>query len=194
MINKYDELERLNDLLKKGILSEDEYNKGKNKLLNSPQNFISRDKFFGLNENTYNMCIHLSLLLGIVHPILGIVLPIVLWIINKDNYVSVNNNGKVVINWVLSLSIYIVCLFIFSIPFCIIGGLSMNFHFNYHNLGLNNLMSNIPDIFSFMFLSAAVSFILVVLNIVFIIVGGINASNGIIKNYPLTIKFLKLQN
>jgi uncharacterized Tic20 family protein len=57
----------------------------------------------GMNPNTFCMLMHLSQLLG---PIFGMAVPIVLWAIGKDKSAQVDQQGKFVVNWIISLYIY----------------------------------------------------------------------------------------
>ena len=54
------------------------------------------------------MFIHLSLLAGFVIPFAGIVLPIVLWQIKKDEDPSIDVHGRIAINGMISFLIYLV--------------------------------------------------------------------------------------
>jgi hypothetical protein len=115
---KYDNLEQLNKLRKEGAITEEEYQKEKKKILNKTS---SNNDLFGLEENIYCMLIHLSQLCGFVVPYAGMVVPIVLWLVNKDKNKAVDTHGKVVLNWIISLVIYsvisgILCFIIIGIP------------------------------------------------------------------------------
>lgn len=65
---------------------------------------------WGMEENTFAMLMHLSQLSGFVVPGAGLVLPIVMWVTNKDQSEVVDRHGKVILNWMISFLIYsIVC-------------------------------------------------------------------------------------
>lgn len=140
---KYDELEKLNALREKGILSEEEYQKEKEKILSGQQSFSSANgDLMGMQENTYCMVLHLSQFLGFIIPLLGLIAPIVLWLINKEKNRNIDRHGRVVLNWMLSCLIYaIICyilvfvwigmlllpaLMIVSIVFIILGAIRAN--------------------------------------------------------------------
>lgn len=75
---------------------------------------------WGMRSNTFNMLMHLSQLLNFL-PSVGIIIPIVMWALNKDGNPTVDAHGKVIINWMLSLLVYgIVC---FLLTFVLIGAL-----------------------------------------------------------------------
>ncbi|MDR1480325.1 MAG: DUF4870 domain-containing protein [Planctomycetaceae bacterium] len=86
------------------------------------------------------MLIHLSQLLSFSG--LGVIVPIVLWAIQKDNEPLVDRHGKIVLNWMISMIIYLavsavlivilvgfvalVILGVLAIVFPIIGGVKAN--------------------------------------------------------------------
>lgn len=177
MKRNLEDLEKLDELLKKGIITEDEFNKEKDKILNSPKNQFS-DNLFGLNENTYCFLIHISVLLGFIHVILGLITPIILWTLNREKYQSVNLHGKNVLNWILSFVTYLLICFIIVFPLNSLMHSSLNFSYNF---------SSPISLFSG-FLPIT---ILMILNIIFIVIGGLKASSGKLWKYPLSIKFLK---
>lgn len=177
MKRNLEDLEKLDDLLKKGIISEDEFKKEKDKILNSPNKFIS-DNLFGLNENTYCFLIHISVLLGFIHAVLGLITPIILWTLNKEKNQNVNQHGKNVLNWILSFAVYLSICLIIIFPLNRLLHLSLNFSFNFSSP--MSLFSGFVPIT-----------ILMILNIIFIIIGAFKASSGKIWRYPLSIRFLK---
>ncbi len=67
-----------------------------------PPKFISGNK----RANQWAMFVHFSLFAGIFVPFAGLVLPIVLWQIKKNEYPFVDVHGKIVVNWLISLLIY----------------------------------------------------------------------------------------
>ncbi len=75
---------------------------------------------WGMRSNTFNLLMHLSQLLNFI-PSAGIIVPIVMWALNKDNSPAVDAHGKVIINWILSLLVYGVICFILT--FVLIGAL-----------------------------------------------------------------------
>jgi len=174
MSSKFESLEKLYELRKNGVLTEEEFIKEKDILLNKQNSALKTGNLLGLQENTYCMLMHVSLLLAIVHPFIGIVVPVVGWALNKDAYPSVDNNGRVIINWVISMCIYSLILFSISFPL----GFSMAFNFG-------NPLS--------MFSAFIPLIILGVLNIIFIIRGALKANDGKVANYPLSFRFVKLK-
>lgn len=70
-------------------------------------------------DKQYAMFIHLSQFAGLLIPLLGWVLPLILWQTKKDTSEFIDANGKIVMNWIISSLIYgIIC---FLLLFIIIG-------------------------------------------------------------------------
>ena len=112
-----------------------------------------------LTLNQWAMFLHLSQLLSLILPGLGIAAPILIWQIQKTQFPELDRHGKMVTNWLISLLIYVVAAFVASLATCGIG---------------------------------AVLFVPIALvGIVFPIIGGIKANNGLFWSYPLTIPFIK---
>lgn len=93
------------------------------------------------SANQWAMFLHLSQLLGLVIPIIGLLAPIVMWQMKKDDPV-IDAHGKAIVNWIISAIIYaiifwllmfvligiplIIILGIISVVFPIIGGVKAN--------------------------------------------------------------------
>ena len=91
---------------------------------------------------TWAMSLHFSLLAGFVVPMAGLVTPIIIWQIQKNKLPGIDEHGKVVANWLISLIIYgvvsglltfiligfpmLIVLVVVSIIFPIIGGIKAN--------------------------------------------------------------------
>lgn len=187
MGSNYENLEKLNDLLTRGVITQDEFNIEKDKILNK-QGSQNINKLLGLNENNYCMLIHLSLLLCFIQPLLGLMTPFLLWVFNKDNYTSVDNNGRIVFNWIISLTIYtviftILTILLFILPFTL---------FHTHTFNISFDITAPLSIFGG-FYSIFILVVLMLINVVFVVIGAFKASSGIYWNYPLSIHFLKLR-
>lgn len=88
------------------------------------------------------MFLHLSMLASFLVPFAGLIAPIVLWQVKKDELPEIDVHGKIVVNWILSWMIYtavsllLVCVIIgiplliilgvLGVVFPIIGGLKAN--------------------------------------------------------------------
>ncbi len=106
-------------------------------ILNTQNNPTVSDK-----DKQYAMFIHLSQFAGLLIPLLGWALPLILWQTKKNTSAFIDTNGKIVMNWIISSLIYgIICyLLIFlligfvllpalgicSIIFIIIGSIKAN--------------------------------------------------------------------
>ena len=62
---------------------------------------------WGMEHNQFCTFLHLSQFAGMVVPMAGIVLPIVMWTSFKDQSEAINQIGKNVLNWMISSIIYI---------------------------------------------------------------------------------------
>ena len=99
-------------------------------------------------------------------PFGGIVIPIVMWYVNKDEYVEVDLHGKRIMNWIISSLIYtLIALSIF-------------------------LFSIATESFVFISIGILLLVALVVCSIVFIILGSTRSFKGEIYNYPMSINFI----
>jgi uncharacterized Tic20 family protein len=94
------------------------------------------------DERQMGMFLHLSQLANIVLFPIGIILPIVLWQTQKQKMPALDAHGKMVVNWMISSTIYafvsiVLCLFVIGfllllalavigIVFPIIGGIKAN--------------------------------------------------------------------
>lgn len=94
------------------------------------------------DERQYAMFIHLAQLAGMLVPLLGWILPFILWQTKKNTSAYIDRHGKIVMNWIISSLIYsaislilclifigivlITALWICSLIFIIIGGLKAN--------------------------------------------------------------------
>lgn len=119
-INK---LERLDNLRQSGALSEEEFQEQKRKLLADGDSYIETNaantgsQKFGLSDSNFNVLLHLSQYCNLVVPFLGIVVPIFLWLSNKDNDPIVDQHGKNIINWSISSIIYLFGSFVLCFIF-----------------------------------------------------------------------------
>lgn len=93
-------------------------------------------------QKQWGMFVHLSLLANAVIPPLGLIAPIVLWQMKKDEMPGLDAHGKMVTNWVISSVIYMaVCgilslviigvfglmaVYVMNIVFAVVGGLKAN--------------------------------------------------------------------
>ena len=126
----YDDLKTLDELRRSGAISEEEYQKEKEKFFNRSKNSqtTNSNPLLGMSENSYIALMHLSQFAGIIIPGLGFILPVVLWAMNKDNNTKVNAVGKHIINFMISILIYyavsgVLCCLLIGIPMLIALGI-----------------------------------------------------------------------
>lgn len=179
MENKYENLQKLNDLYKQNAISENEYNIEKGKILS---HLKTEAKSFEGKQNGYSAIMHLTHFADYVLPGTSLIAPIIMWAVKKDESQFVDMNGKIIFNWKLSMLIYsAILLGIFLIG----GGISIfstAYYDNPENLfGLlgTSVFALIPLV------------ILLLLNFIFTIIGAVKAGNGEVWNYPLSIRFFK---
>jgi len=121
------------------------------------EQFESKPRGVDLQPKQWAMFVHFSVLAGFVVPFAGLILPIILWQIKKDEIPEIDVHGKIVVNWLISALIY----------------------------------SAVGLLLTFVLIGKPLLFILGALCVVFPVIGGIKANNGVVWDYPLTIQILK---
>ena len=107
-------LEKLANLRDKGAITEDEFEYEKHKMMdygddNHDGGFSLNDKKFGMDDDSFNMLLHLSQFCSYLIPVFGIAAPLVLWLMNKDNDPIVDEHGRNILNWNLTAYLYLFC-------------------------------------------------------------------------------------
>lgn len=157
-----DQIEKLNDLKQKGLISEEEYQQAKERILGAQSQQAAPPQqphtIMQTNNYDYAMVLHLTQFCSWLFPFLGIIVPLIMWQSKKED-AYVDEQGKVVMNWVFSSIIYvlvgiILCFVLIGIPLLIL---------------------------------------LFICSIVFTIMGAMDANKGVIKNYPMAIKFFDVK-
>lgn len=121
-------------------------------------------------ERTWGMLCHLSALSWMVGVPFGNILgPLIIWLVKKDQYPFVDDQGKESLNFQISIAIYLFTLGILAIPAIIAAAFCFPLFFLLIPLGLALLL----------------------MKLVCVIMGAIAANEGRIYRYPLTIRFLK---
>jgi hypothetical protein len=65
------------------------------------------EKFISKEDQNWAMWLHLSQLAGyMLVPLVGLVVPIVIWSMKRTESPFVDDNGKMVVNWLISAAIY----------------------------------------------------------------------------------------
>lgn len=124
MSDKYEKLENIRKLLDAGTLSEQEFQEEKEKILSLPdEDAVNKDKeHWGLNEDTFCLALHLSQFAGYTIPLAGHILPIVMWITEKDKSQKIDMHGRHIVNWIISSIIYAI---LFSLLIFIVIGIPL---------------------------------------------------------------------
>ncbi|MDD4632951.1 MAG: DUF4870 domain-containing protein [Proteiniphilum sp.] len=125
---KYEDLKILDELREKGSISEEEYQNEKRKILNDEgdtRSNYNKKPLFGLTENSYLMLMHLSQFAGVIIPLAGFIVPILMWIANKETNANVDIHGKNILNFMISFVIYaaVFTITVIGIPLAIVVGI-----------------------------------------------------------------------
>lgn len=161
--DEYEKLKKLEELKTNGTLTEEEFQREKERILNEETRQTkqatdsTKQPLFGLQENAYLMLMHLSQFAGWILPGLGFVLPIAMWLTNKDENENVDKHGKNILNFTLSYFIY----------------------------------TAIAGILVIIAVGLLLLVVLGVVVTIAIIVAAVKAYNREYWDYPLTIRFLK---
>ncbi|WP_298439756.1 DUF4870 domain-containing protein [uncultured Ferrimonas sp.] len=74
----------------------------------------SEQKPWGMEVQAFCTLLHLSQLLSFVIPVLGLLMPLVMWVTQKEQHPLVDQHGKNVANWIISMLIYALACFVLS--------------------------------------------------------------------------------
>jgi len=126
----YNDLKNLEELWRSGALSDEEFEREKQRFFNqnSERQSINETPLLGLAENSYIALMHISQFGGVIVPGVGFIAPVILWILNKENNANVNSVGKHIINFMISMFIYyaisgVLCCLLIGIPMLIALGI-----------------------------------------------------------------------
>jgi uncharacterized Tic20 family protein len=131
--------------------------------------------------------IHISALAGYFFPLGGVLAPLILWQVKKEESNYLDEQGKAAVNFNLSFFLYSFLLGLTFIPFFISGFFNMFSHIDQMH---DNFHFNFPGMFG---LIGGISIIgiLSLIRFTLIILAAIKANNGEQFKYPITIKFIK---
>lgn len=162
-----EKIEKLNELKEKGLITEEEFAIAKARLLGGndsteekaaessvPPASAPVTTVLRANNYDYAMIMHLMQFCGWAVPFLGMIVPLVLWQMKKDDP-YVDQQGRVIANWIISSFIYA----IISVVLCLV------------------------------LVGFALLGVLFICSIVFTIIGAVDANRGVVKSYPLSIRF-----
>ncbi len=98
---KYENLKILDELRSKGSITEEEYQREKDRILNSEQyTTVGSKPLWGIDENTFLLLMHLSQIVS------WLIIPLIMWATNKDVNENVDKHGKNILNFAISYAIY----------------------------------------------------------------------------------------
>jgi uncharacterized Tic20 family protein len=137
------------------------------------------------NEKTTAALLHLSAFAKYLIPFAGIVVPLIIWQTKKHQSQYIDENGKSVINFHLSILVYSI------ISAIIIGIFFLNTIIEY--IQLQNAGQDIVpvDLITTVIIGVAVLGIWTIAEFILIILGSVKASEGTVYNYPFSISFIK---
>ena len=143
------------------------------------QNPVEEDlKPWNMDLNTYCMLMHLSLFASSIFPMAGIILPLIMWQQFKKQSNKIDQNGKNIMNFILTTIIAGVAIFVVLIViFALILVPEPN---GYDLISLFFLV-----IFALLIIAFGIGYVVVV------ILAAIKSYNNEIGTYPLTLKFIK---
>jgi len=126
----FEEFKKLEELWRSGAISDEEFQNEKQKFFSQKERSqtTNSNPLLGLQENSYIALMHISQLAGVFVPGVGFVLPIILWMLNKDANSKVDSAGKHIINFMISMFIYyavsgVLCCLLIGIPILIALGI-----------------------------------------------------------------------
>ena len=120
-----DEIEKLNQLRLSGAITDEEYQTAKSRLLGQGGPAGEAPKPYpappatAMDENSWSLMLHLSQLCGFLIPFAGLIVPIVLWQIKKDESAVVDRHGRIIANWMITA--FIAGIVLFCLSFVLIG-------------------------------------------------------------------------
>ena len=112
-----DELLKLDQLRQSGALNDDEFALAKAKVLNGspdgqpavpppPAATAVSPATQEQQTRQWDLVLHLSLLAGLVVPLAGLLLPIIIWQVEKVELPGLDAHGKNALNWIISELVY----------------------------------------------------------------------------------------
>ncbi|MCM4169129.1 hypothetical protein KCTC52924_00104 [Arenibacter antarcticus] len=155
-------------------------------------------KTLSKHQKNLSAIIHAATFSKYVIPFGNFIVPLILWTAYRNDHQFIDQNGKQVLNFQISLLLYSFVIGILTVPF-FLGFLPNIFHHGLFNLNhineFNGLNFNFSvDQFKFLWPLGIAGFALVglfIVNIVYTILGTIRTSEGINFKYPITINFIK---
>ncbi len=126
------------------------------------------------DERAWGMLCHLAVFSSAVIPFGHILGPLIVWMVKKEQYPLVEDQGRESLNFQISMTIYAVIILIVFVA-SLLGVIAGDYH---------------DEFPATLILAGAALLILALLNFVFIIIAAIRAYRGEKYRYPLSIHFV----
>lgn len=147
------------------------------------------------NYNSTASIMHMSTFSQYLFPFGNFIFPVIIWSSVKDRSEYVNEQGKQVINFQLSVFIYQVVLVLIAIPiflFTVLQQVEFNSVFHDNDVFIHTIKgSEISGIVIAAIIAIVLAGCLQVFEFFMTIYAAVKTSNGQEFKYPLSIKFLK---
>jgi len=111
----YGELERLKKLLDDGAITQEEFDREKARLLSMNYSVQDTKWNLGIDEKSFVVLMHASQFIS------SFIAPLIMWLLFKDKSQLVDNAGKNILNFQISIAIYtlILCLTCVGVVFVV---------------------------------------------------------------------------
>ncbi len=155
------------------------------------------DSSINKHQTNLSAIIHASTFSKYFIPFGNFIIPLILWVSNKNDSSFVDHNGKEAINFQISILLYSIIIGFVTIPMFIFGAWDFIGMHNLLDHNSHNIDFDFHDIFKFgkglIFFGIAGLFgiALFILDIYCTIVATIRTNEGIHYKYPLSIRFIK---
>ncbi len=138
--------------------------------------------------------IHLSALSKFLFPLGNLIMPLVLWSMNKEKSEFIDKHGKQAINFQISILLYTIIIGSLTIPLFLFGVLnSVSFpeFWNVYDFDFHISHRDSVNTIIFALIVGLLALGVFVFEIIFIIIATSKANQGEPFKYPITINFLK---
>lgn len=147
------------------------------------------------NEKNTATLLHLSALSQYIFPLGNYIFPVIIWSAKKNDSDFIDNNGKSVLNFQLSILIYSIILCIIAIPiliYAIFKNVPVNINLDNEDFIIKSFCHGELNSWAIIgIIAAAIFFFIKIIEFVLIIFAAVKASNGECYKYPLSIPFFK---
>jgi hypothetical protein len=121
----------------------------------------------GLSESGWAVLCHLSPLANFFIPCGNLIGPLIVWLIKRDDSAVVDDQGKESLNFQLSVTLYLIAIALFCVPIAFTKAAFV------------------------LILAIPIALLLSLVDLILTIVAAVNASNGKLYRYPMSIRFIK---